>query len=110
MIRSLFPAILLAPALACGACQPAQPMTKAARADYQACRARADQVFDQQNRATLSERDTRDSPYATSGIPGITSAGLGSRYSRDSLVAGCSPGMQPVDDGTGPTFAGPQAR
>ena len=107
MIRTLFPAVLLPVLLLCGACQPAQPMSKAARADYQACRARADQVYNQQNRAMLSERDTRDAPFATSGLPGITSAGLSSRYSRDSLLAGCTGGAQPVDNGTGPTFAGP---
>ena len=110
MIRTLFPAVLLAPALLCGACQPAQPMSRASRADYQACRARADQVFNQQNRSYLSERDQRDTPFAASGNSGITSAGLSSRYARDDLLAGCTPGMQPVDSGTGPTFAGPKAR
>ena len=110
MIRALFPAFLLPSLLICAACQPAQPMSKAARADYQACRTRADQVYDRQNRSELSERDTRDTPFATSGLPGITSAGLSNRYARDNLLAGCTGGSQPVDDGTGPTFAGPTSR
>ena len=85
-------------------------MSKTARADYNACRARADQVFNQQNRSYLSERDSRDTPFASNYVSGVTSAGLSSRYDRDDLLGGCTPGTQPVDDGTGPTFAGPKSR
>ena len=105
------PVLLLPAVLLCGACQPARPpMSRAERADYDACRARADAVFNQQNRAALSERDMRDTPFSTNYVSGITSAGLSNRYDRDNLLAGCTPGRQPVDDGTGPTFAGPKSR
>lgn len=110
MKHSILLSLALPGALLLGACQPAAPLSKAARADYNACRMRADQVFNQQNRAMLSERDTRDTPFASSGVSGITSAGLSSRYARDDLLAGCTPGSQPVDSGTGPTFAGPKSR
>ena len=92
------------------ACQTATPQSRLSRADRDACRARADQVYQQQNRADLSVRDTRDSPFATSGLPGITSSGLSSRFARDDLIAGCSNGAQPVDSGTGNAFAGPESR
>ena len=104
-------ALLLSGLVLCSACQPARPaMSPVERADYDACRKRADQIYNQQNRAALSERDTRDTPFATNYVSGITSAGLSSRYDRDDLLAGCTPGRQPVDDGTGPTFAGPKSR
>ena len=110
-MRLLVAALLLPSVLLLGACQPARPpMSAAERADYNECRKRADAVYNQQNRAALSERDTRDTPFATNYVSGITSAGLSSRFARDDLLAGCTPGRQPVDDGTGPTFAGPKSR
>lgn len=104
MIRTLLPLLVLL-----GACQTA-PQSRVSRADRDACRARADAIYQQQHRADLSVRDTRDSPFATSGLPGITSAGLSSLFARDDLVADCTNGAQPIDAGTGPTFAGPKSR
>ena len=111
MTRHLVPALLLPAVLLCAACQPSRPpMSRAQRADYDACRARADAVYNQQNRAAISERDTRDTPFATNYVSGITSNGLSARFARDNLVGACSPGQQPVDVGTGPAFGGPKAR
>lgn len=104
MIRFLFPAILLV-----GACHPIAPASKAARADYKACRERVNQVYNQQNRAYLSERDSRDEPFATNYNSGITSAGLGSRFGFDNMLAECTPGTQPIDEGAGTTFIGPRS-
>ena len=105
LISALLPAVLLS-----AACQPTRaPMSRAERADYDACRKRAEQTYEQQNRAALSERDTRDEPFSSNYVSGITSAGLSTRYDLDNLLAGCTPGRQPVDEGTGPAFAGPNA-
>ena len=111
MIRFLVPALLLSPVLLCGACQPArQPLTPVERAALNACRARADAVYNQQNRSALSERDQSETPFSTNYVSGITSAGLGARFARDNLVDQCTPGKQAVDDGTGPAFGGPISR
>lgn len=53
------------------------------------CRQRADDIFLKQNRAYLTQRDTRDSPFSSTGLAGVTSAGLGSRYGRDEMVDDC---------------------
>ena len=73
------------------------------------CRARADAVYDRQNRAELSRRDQRDSPFSASYNSGITTRGLGARFERDRLVADCvaanSSGTSSAAS-TGPTFSG----
>ena len=112
--RPLIALSLLLPALMATACTPAANRT-VARADPQvtaACRTRADDVYARQNRADLSRRDQRDSPFSSSGNTGITSAGLGERYARDRMVASCvaaNSGGSTSDASTGPTFTGPTA-
>lgn len=78
-------------AAGCAAKPPAQPVSAAQQA---ACRERADEVYAKQNRAELYQSDTyststRDSPFGNSGLTGITSSGLSSRYARDTLVTDC---------------------
>lgn len=82
------------------------------RADPQtaaACRARADEVYARQNRADLSRRDERDTPFSASRNSGITSAGLGDLYARDRMVASCiaTSGAGSSDASTGSAFGGP---
>ncbi len=67
---------------------------QASAAQKAACRQRADQVYASQNRADLYNSDryqttTRDAPFATSGLPGITSRGLGGQYARETLISDC---------------------
>ena len=73
------------------------------------CRARADAVYEKQNRADLSRRDQRDSPFSASYNSGITTRGLGARFERDRMVADCvsanSSGKSSAAS-TGPTFSG----
>ena len=63
-------------------------------ADLTACRARADEIYNKQNRAEVYRSDTfvsdtRDAPYSTSGLPGITTNGLSGLYQHDNLVSSC---------------------
>lgn len=63
-------------------------------AQAQECRARSEEVYRQQNRADIYKSDTyatstRDSPFSTSGLPGITSSGLGSQYGRERALNDC---------------------
>lgn len=60
----------------------------------QECRTRSEEVYRQQNRADIYKSDTyatstRDSPFSTSGLPGITSSGLGSQYGREKALNDC---------------------
>ncbi len=75
--------------LALAGCSTATPPSHADQAAASACEKQADQTFLTQNRYLLSERDQRDTPFSTSGLPGITSNGLGQRYGRDEQLAGC---------------------
>ncbi len=45
--------------------------------------------FNRQNRYLISERDTTDSPFSTSGVSGITTRGLTQRYDYDTALASC---------------------
>jgi hypothetical protein len=81
-------------ALAYSGCATRPPPTHASAATAAACRQRADEVFSRQNRQDVYNSDTyvssiRDSPFATSGLPGITSSGLGGRYARDKYLDDC---------------------
>lgn len=58
------------------------------------CRARSEEVYNQQNRADIYKSDiyatsTRDSPFSNTGLPGITSAGLGAQYGREKALNDC---------------------
>ncbi len=58
------------------------------------CRARSEEVYKQQNRADIYQSDiyatsTRDSPFSTNGLPGITSQGLGAQYGRERALDNC---------------------
>lgn len=101
--------------LAMAGCQSA-PRSRADVATAAACRAEVDRVYAAQNRAELSQRDQRDTPFAGSYNSGITSRGLGTLFGRDNQVSSCvnkssrlNTGASTVDTGIGPTFS-PTAR
>jgi hypothetical protein len=63
-----------------------------------ACRHRADQVYDQQNRGAVYRTDSyagsvRDAPFGGAGPAGNPSSGLSDRYARDTMVDDCLNGM-----------------
>jgi len=88
------------------------PRSRADAATSAACRAEVDRVYAAQNRADLSRRDQRDTPFADSYNSGITSRGLGALFGRDNQVSSCisnsgasGNGGSATDIGTGPTFS-----
>ena len=92
MIRTTRPVLALvmlaaSAVLLTGCQQPARP--RASLAATAACRAEVDRVYAAQNRVDLSTRDQRDTPFAGSYNSGITSAGLSSRYGRDTMESSC---------------------
>jgi hypothetical protein len=104
-------------ALALGGCfHPSADRVHASAATRAACRARADEVYLKQNRAEIYQQDsyatsTRDSPYAASGLPGITTDGLGAQFQREQMQDDCinaTDGQVRIDDG-GPAPAAPAA-
>ncbi len=73
--------------------------SQADRAAATACEHQADQTYLSQNRFLLSERSTTDTPFSSSGLPGVTSNGLPDRYGRDQQLASClRENGQSVDD------------
>jgi hypothetical protein len=63
-----------------------------------ACRQRADEVHDRQNRADLYRSDTlaggaRDAMFSGTGAPGGSIAGLSARFARDRMVDDCLRGV-----------------
>ena len=88
-------ALVVVPLLTgCGTPAPRSRLQAVAAADLSACRARADEIYNKQNRAEVYRSDTfvsdnRDSPFSTSGLPGITTNGLSGLYQHDNLVSSC---------------------
>ena len=100
----------LPPALAGCTQSAAIARSHASAAAAVACRQRADQVYDRQNRADVYRSDTyetstRDSPFASTGLPGVTTAGLSSRYQYAQLQDDC---LNNSGSGAAPP-SGPQA-
>ncbi|HBK05689.1 MAG TPA: hypothetical protein DDZ81_07465 [Acetobacteraceae bacterium] len=79
-------------AVALSACQ-APPRNVQAQADEQtraACRAHAEQVYNQQNRATIySPPPTVNTPYSGNFTPEVTNRGLSDLFAHDRLVNDC---------------------
>ena len=91
--------MLLGAALA--GCVSRAPSGSRDAAALAACRQRADEIYSKQNRAELYRSDvfatsSRDAPFATTGLPGITSRGLSGAFARDSLVDDCLNATLPV--------------
>ena len=104
------PALALLLALGIGGCANRPPASHQDVAVLASCRQRADEVYQKQNRAELYRSDVfdtsnRDAPFATVGLPGITSRGLSGQYARDTLVDDCLNANAP-GGATGVTGAG----
>ncbi len=83
---------VLALALAAAGCMGPGPQTSSSRTSAAAvasCRASTESSFNRQNRYLLSERNTTDSPFSTSGVTGITTRGLTQRYDYDTQLSSC---------------------
>ena len=66
-----------------------QPRSRATAAATQTCRVEVDRMYSAQNRVDLSTRDSRDTPFASNYVSGITSRGLGAQYGRDNTLQSC---------------------
>lgn len=95
-------------ALVLTACQAPSATTRstASTAATMSCRAEVDRVYAAQNRVDLSTRDQRDSPFAASYLPGVTTQGLGARYGRDNMMGDC---LDNVGNGHSSTLSGAPA-
>ena len=80
-----FAALASAALSACTHPSGPQP-SAAARAS---CRAEVDRVYAAQNRADLTARDGRDTPFTGNYFPGDTPRGLSGEYSRDNQYSSC---------------------
>lgn len=73
----------------CAAPRPQTPVTRASAAAAASCRASTESSFNRQNRYLLSERNTTDAPFSTSGVTGITTRGLTQQYDYGTQLQDC---------------------
>lgn len=85
----VIPTLVITGLLLSACAQPARQRPHASAASTAACRAEVNRVYNAQNRVDLSTRDTRDTPFASNYLSGITTRGLGAEYSRDNMVQSC---------------------
>lgn len=97
VLRAITLVLLAGASLA--ACAPATPGPRASAAQSAACRQRADEVYDRQNRAEIYRADvlaggTRDAAFSSTGAPGGgIQAQLAARFARDRLLDECLRGV-----------------
>jgi hypothetical protein len=113
--RSGFTALLGVPllgAVALSGCAGPPPTGQAA-ADAQtrsACEKRANQVYDQQNRAEIySPQSQINTPYSANWTPDVTNRGMSDLFAHDRLVSDCVRNTGTGTDRTVPTAVLPTA-
>ena len=96
--------LVLLPLLLVG-CGEGGLRSTATPAQLAACRARADAVYDRQNRADLFRADTlagnRDAPFSSNGVIGSNET-LSNRFARERLIDRCLAGNQSRTDSIDP--------
>jgi hypothetical protein len=73
------------------------PLSHGERAQLDACRARADQVYTTQNRGAMYQQDAfasgaRDTPFAGTSVYAAKNDELGGRYAREQMIDRCMRG------------------
>ena len=89
---SRLPALLAPLLLVMAGCQPPPAPSSQTRADaatLAACRERADEVYNRQNRGTIYTITNRDAPFSGSYIPAPVDSGLSQRYSHENRIRDC---------------------
>ncbi|HXT81317.1 MAG TPA: hypothetical protein VN702_17260 [Acetobacteraceae bacterium] len=85
----LFPMAILALTACSGGAEPSGQ----AKADAQtqaACRQRADEIYNQQNRAAIyAPQSSFNTPFSANYTPGVTDRGLADLYEHNRLVRDC---------------------
>lgn len=109
ILSRLRPAALLGlAALALSAC--AVPLSDAQRQTVAACRERADQVYEVQNRGAIYlPQPSSDTPFSSNYAIGGSDSGLIARHSDDQMVSDCvrNTGTQPMGNaGKAPAATG----
>ena len=82
-------ALTLTALAGCAGPRPQTAQTRASAAARASCQASTEQAFNRQNRYLLSERDTTDAPFSSSGVTGITTRGLTQRYDYETDLQSC---------------------
>jgi hypothetical protein len=104
--------VCLMSAVALSACDR-PPLTGQAEADAQtraACEQRADQAYDQQNRAQIfSPPSSVNTPFSTNYLPDNTTRGLSDLYAHDRSINDCVRNTGTGTDRTVPTSPVPPA-
>jgi hypothetical protein len=92
-LRIAFSTGALLAAVAMSACDGGSPQTGQAQADAQtvaACRQRANEVFDRQNRGAIyAPNSSANSPFSANFTPDNPSRGLSQQFAHDRLVNDC---------------------
>ena len=71
-------------------CRPAERAGAGQRRDWAACRQRANQVYEQQNRGQIfSTASQVNSPFSNNYAPGDTNRGLSDVFAHDRMVNDC---------------------
>lgn len=96
MSRAFLPfplAVLTLALLTLTACTDAPAPTGQAKADaatQAACRQRADEVYDQQNRGAIyAPQSSFNTPFSANYTPGVTDRGLADLYEHNRLIRDC---------------------
>lgn len=92
--RPLALGALIGAALLAGCAGPPGAASSATPAQAAACRQRADEVYERQNRADVFRSDTyasgtRDAMFSSYGSPAASIAGLSGRFARDRMLEEC---------------------
>jgi hypothetical protein len=91
-LRLVPPMAVLLGTLALSACDsaPQSPQAQADAATRNACSQRAEQAYEQQNRATIySPPATVNTPYSANYLPNQTDRGLSDLFAHDRMVSDC---------------------
>jgi hypothetical protein len=83
------PAALLAFAVAACAPTPQTPQARAAAETDAACRQRADEAYDRQNRGEIYSITDRNVPFSANYLPDVPNRGLSQLYAHDVMVRDC---------------------
>ena len=109
---ALAPALIVALAAGLAGCGPQR--SHGEQAQYDACRARAEQVYTEQNRGDVYQQDAfagggRDTPFAGSSLYAASNDALGGRFAREQMIDRCVRGaagnVGSTLDGADPTRA-----
>ena len=84
--------LLLVTAL--GGCAQRSPnLSVTDRATIDACRNRADQVYDRMNRGAIYNLSSADAPNSSTGLVGDPTGALSARFARDRMIERCVGGV-----------------